>query len=139
MKRVYLILALISTVTLYADEVDTIISKINELRDSNLPKDKIANIESPMPKVVVVDKNGTSDSNVTTKIIKSKEDNFKLSAIINNSALINGKWVKLGEKINGYKLSDIMDDSVYLVDRNKSKLIFFKQKNGKIKLSIGGN
>ena len=124
---------------LFSDEIDTIISKINEKRDSQLPKNKISSVVSPMPKVIILDKNNSSESNKTIMVIKKDEDTFILSAIINNSALINNKWIKLGEKVNGYKLSDIMDDSVYLVDNNKSKLIFFKQKNAKIKLSIGGN
>jgi len=56
---------------------------------------------------------------------------------MNNSAFINGKWVKIGERIGSFELVDIMDDSVYLKDGNRTKLIFFKQNNGKIKITVG--
>ncbi len=137
MKRVILILLLIN-LSLFSDEIDKIISKINEKRDSSLSKTQLIKIESPMPKITIIDKNSTKDKNKTIVIANKKEETFTLSAIINNSALINDKWVKLGEKINGYKLVDIMDDSVYLQNNKKSKLIFFKKKSDKIKISIGG-
>ena len=120
--------------TLNADSIDDMISKINSKREAKIPKNKLVSIQSPMPKLIVVDTNGT-DKNKT--ILKPKDETFDLTAIVNNSAYINGKWVKKGENIGSYKLMDIMDDSVYLKDGKKTKLIFFKQNSAKIKIRLG--
>jgi len=129
---------LLAFVTVQADEIDDMVSKITSNRESTIPKDKLLSIKSPMPVLVVVDNNSSdknSDSNIT--YAKPKEESFDLTAIMNKSAHINNKWVKIGEKIGSYKLVDIMDDSVYLKDGNKTKLIFFKQNNNKIKITLG--
>jgi len=135
MKKIALIL-LVSITAMYSDEIDDIVNKINSKRNSNIPKEKILTTPSPMPKVVVIDKNYTKDENGTI-IIKEPQDEFNLTGIINNKAHINGQWVKVGEKIGSYTLVDIMDDSVYLKDGNKTKTVFFGNEDKKIKIEIG--
>lgn len=135
MKKLVIFCSLILFTGLYADNIDEIVSKINSKRDSTIPKDKLISITSPMPKLLVVVDNNSTDGNKT--VIKSKEESFNLTAIMNSSAHINGTWVKVGERVGTYKLVDVMDDSVYLRDGNKTKLIFFKQSNGKIKIKVG--
>ena len=134
MKRLTVLSILIAFISLNADSIDDIVSKINSKRDTTIPKEKLVTITSPMPKLVVIENNST-DGNKT--IIKSKEERFNLTAIMNSSAYINGKWVKVGERVGTYKLVDVMDDSVYLKDGNRTKLIFFKQNSGKIKIKLG--
>lgn len=45
---------------------------------------------------------------------------FLLSAIMNQSVFINGKWYKKGERINGYLISEIGTSSVILKRNSKS-------------------
>ena len=47
---------------------------------------------------------------------------LKLYTIINNSVMINKKWYKIGDSINGYKVQEISYNSVLLV-KNKKKLL----------------
>jgi len=135
MKKIASIIAVVAISVLYADEIDDMLSKINSTRESTMPKEEFVSIPSPMPKVVI-EHNSSKDGNVTiTKIVE--EETFDLTAIMNDSAFINKKWVKIGEKVGSYKLVDIMDDSVYLKDGNRTKLIFFKKNNAKIKITVG--
>jgi len=135
MKKIASIIAVVAIGVLCADEIDDMLSKINSTRESTIPKEELVSIPSPMPKVVV-EHNSSKDGNVTTTTIV-KEETFDLTAIMNNSAFINKKWVKIGENVGSYKLVDIMDDSVYLKDGNRTKLIFFKKNNAKIKITVG--
>jgi len=135
MRNFFILIIPILFVSIFADDIDTMVKKINSKRDSNISKEELSLIPSPM-----VQK--SSDKNVTNSVkpLPVKvivEENIVLQGIMNNSAYINGKWVKMGEKINNYTLVDVMDDSVYLKDGNRSKLIFFKQNNGKIKIRLG--
>jgi hypothetical protein len=137
MKKISILVTLILISTLLnGDEIDDIINKINSKRSSKISKEKILSTPSPMPKVEIVDSNITKDENGTI-IVKKPQDEFNLTGIINNKAHINGQWVKVGDKVGGYKVVDIMDDSVYLKDGNKSKTIFFSNKDNKIKITIG--
>ena len=131
-----IVLFFICSILVMGDEIDEIISKINSKREKLIPKDKIAKTPSPMPKVEIVEGNNTKDENGTVILKKSGVD-FNLTGIINNKANINGQWVKVGEKIGSYTLVDIMVDSVYLKDGNKSKMIFFNSSDKKIKILLG--
>jgi len=135
MKKIASIIAVVAIGVLCADEIDDMLSKINSTRESTMPKEELTSIPSPMPKVVI-EHNSSKDGNVTTTTIV-KEETFDLTAIMNDSAFINKKWVKIGENVGSYKLVDIMDDSVYLKDGNRTKLIFFKKNNAKIKITVG--
>ena len=123
-----------------ANNVDEMVSKINSKRASSIDKERLISIQSPMVKVV---EKSTSDKNITTTTLKSKptvlkeeDEIYNLTGIMNNRAFINGKWLKVGNRVGRYKLIDVMEDSVYLKDGNRTKLIFFKQNSGKIKIRM---
>ncbi len=136
MKKLTFFAFILGTTLIFGDEIDDIINKINSKRESTISKDKILSTPSPMPKVVVLEGNVTKDENGTI-VVKEPQDEFNLTGIINNRANINGQWFKVGEKVGSYTLVDIMDDSVYLKDGNKSKTLFFSNQNKKIKIKIG--
>jgi hypothetical protein len=50
---------------------------------------------------------------------KQRHKRLILDAIMNNSALINSHWYKLGDSINGYKISTIESNSILLTKGNK--------------------
>lgn len=62
----------------------------------------------------------SSDSNIVFEQLKK---NMLLSAIINNSALINGTWYKLNESVNSFKLISINRTSVILEKGSKKFLL----------------
>ena len=136
MNKLTLITLLLATAISSGEDIDTILSKITTKRVSNVPEESILATPSPMPILVKKEYNNTSSDNNST-IIKAKEESFKLTAIMNNSANINGKWYKLGEKIGSYKLEDIMDDSVFLRSKDKEKIILFDQNRSKINIILG--
>lgn len=121
-----------------ADIIDDMVKKIKSNRESSIDKTQLTKITSPIPVIKIVDKN---DSKLSKKdknkvvVTEVKEDDFSLKAIMNNMAFINDRWVKKGEKIGKYTLADIMDDSVYLKSDKKSKMIFFKKYDSKIKIT----
>ena len=130
MKKVTIIGTFI-IVALNADFIDTMVQKIKSPRESNISAQKLKEIPSPILEIPV-DKNATLDENGS--VAPEYEPNletFILKAIMNNKAFINDKWVAIGEKIGDYKLVDIMDDSVYLTNGKKSKMVFFKNSHKK--------
>ena len=118
-----------------AEDLDTILSKITTKRVSNVESETILATPSPMPQLIVENNKSNGDANAT--LLKAKEESFKLTAIMNNSANINGKWYKLGQKIGSYRLEDIMDDSVFLKNDHKEKILFFDQNQSKINITLG--
>ncbi len=64
-----------------------------------------------------------STSKSTNKIVAKKKTSLTVDAIMNKSALINGKWYKLGEKIGSYKLAKIKPTSVLLTNSNKKLIL----------------
>ncbi len=118
-----------------AEDIDTILSKITTKRVSNVEPETILATPSPMPKLIIENNKSNGDSN--TSLLKAKEESFKLTAIINNSANINGKWYKLGQKIGSYRLEDIMDDSVFLKNDQRERILFFDQNRSKINIILG--
>lgn len=61
---------------------------------------------------------------------------LKLQAILNKSALINGKWYKVNDSIRNYTLSDVKMNSVLLVAKKGEPLVLFLAKtNNNIKIN----
>lgn len=64
------------------------------------------------------------------------EEPLRLQALINKSALINGKWYKLSDSVRSFALSEIKSNSVLLTGKKDKKLILFLTKqNDKIKIT----
>ncbi|MFA9373630.1 MAG: hypothetical protein ACERKK_05665, partial [Poseidonibacter sp.] len=95
------------------------INEYSNITNLNLSKDKqtkkyIFKIEISFDKFFI--KNKKAD----IKVKKQKNINiFKVKAIISNNVLINNKWIKQNEFINGYKLIEINKNSVVLQKNNK--------------------
>ena len=64
----------------------------------------------------------TTSSNSSNTIKQSSSGKFVLSAVINNSALINGEWYKLNDTVSNYKISSVNRTSVVLT-RGDRKLV----------------
>ena len=137
-KKTTLYTLFLFTALLFGEDIDTILTKITKKRVSHTPPESILATPSPMPKLIKSDENSSKsskDKNISS--LKAKEINFKLIAIMNNSANINGHWYKLGQKVGSYTLEDIMDDSVFLKSGQKEKILFFDQNRSKINIILG--
>jgi hypothetical protein len=75
----------------------------------------------------------THTKNTNKKVIR-KKSYFSLNAILNQSAMINNKWYKYGDTVNGFKIVKIDRTSV-LLKRNKNEiLISTKSKSNNLQL-----
>ncbi len=101
-------------------EYDNIFEKISETR-TGIDAKEINKIKNPF---IVVKKK--LDSNTT----KKRKKIYRLNAIFNSKAMINGKWYKKYSKIGVYKLIKIKTNSVLLKSPNTSKELFIRKNNG---------
>jgi hypothetical protein len=68
--------------------------------------------------------------------LAAKKGPLKLAAIMNNSALINGSWYQVNDKIRGYTLTKIEADTVLLKIKKTKKMLFITEENPNIKIQI---
>ncbi|MEA1891469.1 MAG: hypothetical protein U9N33_02015 [Campylobacterota bacterium] len=125
---------LVSSVAISSDElswVDTQVQAIKPPREG-MSNSSVTSISSPFifldkkQKKKLSDKVQSDRTIISTSpdsIVSSKPlKHLYLSAIINNSALINGQWYKLNDIVHSYKLSSLRRTSVVLT-KGESKLV----------------
>ena len=78
-------------------------------------------------------KKRTSSSTKTANKITKVSHLFSLDAIINKTALINGKWYKLNSKVGKYTLNEINKTTVFLSYKGKKLLLSTQTKNKTLK------
>jgi hypothetical protein len=121
--KIFLIFLIFAS-TLVSNElqwVDKQISSILPNRDG-INIQELSNLKDPF--ITVVEKETPkrkTNFKVTKKRYKTKKTIFKLGAIMNNSALINTHWYKVGSTVKGYKISSIQN-SVVILKRGKRTL-----------------
>lgn len=99
---------------------DSIFEKIGKTR-VGVDENDINKIKNPF---IVIEKN------VDKNGIKKRRIIYKLNAIFNHKAKINGKWYKKYSKVGIYKLIKVKTNSVLLRSANKSKELFIRKNNG---------
>ena len=106
-------------------------SKINSIKNPFIFLQK--NKEKPKKKVLTSTNkvNSTKVQNITR--IEQKNISLHLSAIINNSAYINGKWYKIQEKVGKYTISRITRTDVILTYKQKRLLLSTRTKSKTLK------
>lgn len=110
------IMAFLLTCTLlYGSEIDDIIRNIASKR-SILTESQIAATADAFEKQKIV-----ADNNETNKTVAPK---LELKAILDGQALVNDKWLKVGDVIHGYKLSQIGAKSVMVTGKKESKTLY---------------
>ncbi len=102
-------------------EYDKIFEQISQTR-VGIDSKEINKIKNPF--VVIykkqLDKNGT----------KKRKIVYKLEAIFDKKAMINGKWYKKYSKIGAYKLVKVRQNSVLLRRAGTSKELYIRNRNG---------
>ncbi|WP_373070485.1 hypothetical protein [Sulfurimonas sp.] len=156
MKKIYMPLLILSAVlSANNDDLSWVDKQVNAIKP---PRDgeSMRNISSIRNPFVFLKKNLTNKDDKNTKatprtIVTANKDkdsktnsslektpvftthSFILGAIINNTALINGKWHKIGETINGYKITKINKKTVNLQSGSKTKVLSTATENPKLK------
>ena len=109
--------------------------KSRELSGLKDPFIFLAKNKSKKPESKTASKSSTSSTTRATtssgakKIIKKKVNSLTLTTVINTSAMINGKWYKIGDKVRGYKVSKMDFKSVLLTKKSKKLLLSTNSKN----------
>lgn len=75
---------------------------------------------------------------VTDKPAKKdmSQEPLTLQAVLNTSALINGRWHKENSEVRGYTLVEVQNDHVTLEKKNKKLKLFIAQKSKNLNISI---
>jgi hypothetical protein len=150
MKNILLILSLFGFSLSVADELKWVDEQIQAIKPPRIgiTKSNIDMIEDPFiflkkqlkekstTKALRSNKNAMSKQNRSksvTNTISEQTASFSLGAIINKSALINGRWYELHSKIGRYTLSNIDTTSVILSYKNKELLLTTRAKIKKLK------
>jgi len=135
MKTLLISIFILSLTNVYATElswVDEQIEAIKPPRKSSI----IKNIKNPF---VFLEKNGfvkkepileektvsTTNSNgkIITKVVKQRATPLVLNAILNHTALINGRWYKQNDKIRFYTITKIEKSTVILKNNNRQIIL----------------
>lgn len=74
-----------------------------------------------------------SSSQVQTVVQSSSA--LALEAVINKSALINGKWYKEGQSVYGYTLKKVSGNTIYLTKNNKTRVLTTKVTHTSLKFN----
>jgi len=127
--------SLLSAASLSHDEISNMILKIKEERVGIL----ITKLESTENPFIIVKKEKKVES-IEKKSVENvrQEVDYKLHAILNHAAFINGKWYKKGNKLGLYHVVYIGKTSVDLKSDFDKKTLSIKKRNNKfIKLNKG--
>ncbi|MCK9491031.1 MAG: hypothetical protein M0Q24_02990 [Sulfurimonas sp.] len=91
--------------------------------------------KSKNKKVAHVAKASIKKSSTTSTIsaIKQTPQSMKLSAIINNSALINGEWYRVNQNIAGFLVSSITRTNVVLTKGSQKLVLTTNDQNKNLK------
>lgn len=103
---------------LTVEQIDKMVTQIQGKRQSKVKVD-FEKVVSPFASIVQEDVNATP---ILKKAIQ--QVNFRLGAIVNDTALLNDRWVRTGDTIEGYKVDEITKDHVVLKKANRSVEVF---------------
>ena len=108
---------------LTVNKIDQMVQQIQGKRSSKVQVE-FEKVASPFATVVQKDANATP----VMKMVEQKVS-FKLSAIINEQAKINSRWVKVGDIIQGYTVESIEENRVVLKKSNRTVELFLPDPN----------
>ncbi len=106
---------------LFASDVDELIAKITASK--SVEKSALSSAKNPFESPAVKKETNKKDDN-TTKPLAPPEPTFTLKAIFEKTALINDKWLKQGDKLDGYEVFQINAFNVVLRNQNKQKTLY---------------
>ncbi|MDP2894638.1 MAG: hypothetical protein Q8N78_09780 [Sulfurimonas sp.] len=142
MKTIFIILIFLSSLLL-ATELEWVDVQIEAIK----PPRKGIEISNIMDPFIFLEKNrpevkkDTADASIQQPLVKSSADNngtkkidFNLTAIINTSAMIDGNWRRINDKLDGnYTIIEISKSTVTLKKGDKERILSTNRKTPTIK------
>lgn len=123
MKKLFLLLLVLFTTKIFANELSWVDEQIEAIKPprEGIENKEILKLKDPFvylhPKKVKKVQPTTVSKKHTRRVtrkIRTYSRKFKLEAILNKSALINGKWYKEGSKVHEYTLQKVNRNSIIL-------------------------
>jgi hypothetical protein len=106
--------------SLFAFDVDSVITSIATPKNV-ISQSDITTLKDPFERPISKEGNETNKTTVVAK------PSFQLNAIFDGTALIDGKWRRIGDNVHGYRLTQINSTSVIIASKeNKKTLYLFK-------------
>ncbi|MDO8454644.1 MAG: hypothetical protein Q7S59_08755 [Sulfurimonas sp.] len=147
MKRFFIItLLLLLSLNLSSNELEWVDEQIEAIKPprEGISEAEIASLKDPFIFVKKADTKSnviaaaptvfTPETTDAPKIkVSPQKKNFILDAIINKSALINGKWYRISDKIDDYTVSKIDTTSITLSKKGKEEILSTSSKNLNLK------
>ena len=141
MKYLLPIVFLLFTLNLQSDELQWVDKQIEAIKP---PREGVSDSNISLLKDPFIFANGSFAEAPAKKVAKrSKSSKYKssmkryrrfvLKTIINKSAMINGKWYKIGDKIGIYTLSEVKRNTVVLSYKSKKLVLSTVSKNKNLK------
>ncbi|MFA6196383.1 MAG: hypothetical protein WC656_07040 [Sulfurimonas sp.] len=138
-----LIILLLLTLNVNSEELKWIDEQIEAIKPprEGISESKISSLSDPF--IFLKEKKSETNSSVSItsevttfskSVVQQSEKKYILDAIINKSALIDGKWYKIDDKIDDFKISNINATSVTLSKKGKQIVIATSSK--KLNLQI---
>ncbi|MCX6052117.1 MAG: hypothetical protein NTZ60_06340 [Campylobacterales bacterium] len=142
MKNLFkLIVLFLLSLNSNSDEVKWVDEQIEAIKPprEGIAETKVSSILDPF--IFLKEKKSETNSSIASEVttpsksvVPPSEKKFVLDAIINKSALIDGKWYRINDKIDEYTISDINATSVTLSKKGKQIVIATSSK--KLNLQI---
>ena len=151
MKTIIITLSILLSTSLLSDELSWVDEQVQAIKPSrtgmksrnvsklkdpfiflakNRGKDDIKTVAA---KKVTDTKASAATAEVQPKRVNSVNKILSLGVIMNNSAMISGNWYKIGDLINGYKVSEVTNNAVLLTKNKKELLLSTKSISKQLK------
>ena len=131
-KKIWLVSLVI--LPLYGDlsigQMETMVEKIKAKR-AGAQIEKDPHFTSPFVMIQQDDNRSVIEDPKSNAVV------FTLGGIINNKAFLNEKWLKIGDRVEGYELTEIKDNSVTLVQEEHTIQVFLKKSKPILQLNEG--
>jgi len=146
MKTFFITVVFLLTVNLSSDELTWVDEQVEAIKPprTGMKSRELSVVKDPfifLKKNRTVSKNKKSSTqksstqkNLATKKVANstlvkKKKSLSVTMLMNSSAMINGKWYRVGDTINGYKVSKMDKDSVLLTKKSKKLLLSTNSKS----------
>jgi len=148
MKTFFISMTILLTLNLSSSELDWVNEQVEAIkpprtgmksRELSILKDPFIFLKKNRTDVSTVKKGnkatrpssipGQIATSSSTKKVVKKNKSLSVTMLMNSSALINGKWYRVGETVRGYKISKIDTTSVLLTKKSKKLLLSTNSKS----------
>lgn len=138
MKTFFITMVLLLTVNLSSNELSWVNEQVEAIkpprigmksRELSILKDPFIFLNRNKTTSTKKSKRSSTSKKVVSSTVVKKKSSLSVTMLMNSSAMINGKWYKVGDKINGYNVSKIDSKSVLLTKKKKKLLLSTNSKN----------